>query len=335
MERSKELQKKENEFSKRFFYSILGVLFLNMLLSVWSNYVGYTLYVVPTYLFVILCILAIYTGLLLYKVKYNFRAVFIIVLCVFFILFTYLSLILSNISEVIFLYYFPVVALFLMLTDFKKTLLFTLAIMVLCYVLPKISLSLGISLDKSVFEGNHQALKFKEYEVVTISTFYTFFILYYMVKFIEIKNKTSTEGETDPSVEIPAFSLNVADASPLREEDSRVERLQHLYNRIIILFEEEKPFQYPEFNIRTLADKVNSNTSYVSAALNKMGNKKFNQLVNEYRIEQVKILMKENVHYKFTLEHIYTNAGFSSQSTFNRIFKEHTGLTPTEYIERL
>ncbi|WP_262149490.1 helix-turn-helix domain-containing protein [Chryseobacterium foetidum] len=178
-------------------------------------------------------------------------------------------------------------------------------------------------------------MKFKEYEVVTISTFYTFFILYYMVKFIEIKNKTSTEGETDPSVEIPAFSLNVADASPLREEDSRVERLQHLYNRIIILFEEEKPFQYPEFNIRTLADKVNSNTSYVSAALNKMGNKKFNQLVNEYRIEQVKILMKENVHYKFTLEHIYTNAGFSSQSTFNRIFKEHTGLTPTEYIERL
>lgn len=41
------------------------------------------------------------------------------------------------------------------------------------------------------------------------------------------------------------------------------------------------------------------------------------------------------MHQKFTLEHIYKEAGFSSQSTFNRIFKEQTGITPSEYIENL
>ncbi|WP_353886233.1 helix-turn-helix domain-containing protein [uncultured Chryseobacterium sp.] len=31
--------------------------------------------------------------------------------------------------------------------------------------------------------------------------------------------------------------------------------------------------------------------------------------------------------------YIYTEAGFTSQSTFNRVFKQLEGITPSEYME--
>ncbi|MCU7617949.1 helix-turn-helix domain-containing protein [Chryseobacterium sp. PBS4-4] len=95
----------------------------------------------------------------------------------------------------------------------------------------------------------------------------------------------------------------------------------------------EKPYQCPKFNIRKLAELLETNTTYVSKALNVFGEKKFNQLVNELRIEQVKNDIVTNEHQKFTLEYIYTRAGFRQQSTFNRMFKEQTGMTPSDFID--
>ncbi|WP_410566018.1 helix-turn-helix domain-containing protein [Bacillus sp. SIMBA_033] len=33
--------------------------------------------------------------------------------------------------------------------------------------------------------------------------------------------------------------------------------------------------------------------------------------------------------------YIYTEAGFSNQATFNRVFKSIEGITPSEYINRI
>jgi AraC-like DNA-binding protein len=32
--------------------------------------------------------------------------------------------------------------------------------------------------------------------------------------------------------------------------------------------------------------------------------------------------------------YIYTEAGFSNQSTFNRVFKQIEGITPSEYFQK-
>ena len=120
----------------------------------------------------------------------------------------------------------------------------------------------------------------------------------------------------------------------MEEDESFIntDKYQYLYDRIIHSLENDKLYQDPEFNIRKLAVILDSNSTYVSRALNKIGDKKFNQLINDYRIEQVKAEIKNKMHLKFTIGHIYRNAGFSQQSTFNRIFKEHTGFTPSDYI---
>jgi AraC-like DNA-binding protein len=35
-----------------------------------------------------------------------------------------------------------------------------------------------------------------------------------------------------------------------------------------------------------------------------------------------------------TLMHIYSEAGFKNQSTFNKVFKKIEGVTPSEYIQK-
>jgi len=84
-----------------------------------------------------------------------------------------------------------------------------------------------------------------------------------------------------------------------------------------------------------LSKTLKTNSTYISKALNQVGNKKFNVFVNQYRIQQVIEDLDNKKHKKHTLEHIYTKAGFTQQSTFNRVFKEFIGVTPTEYIDKL
>uniref|UniRef100_UPI0025BC075A helix-turn-helix domain-containing protein n=1 Tax=Chryseobacterium sp. TaxID=1871047 RepID=UPI0025BC075A len=52
----------------------------------------------------------------------------------------------------------------------------------------------------------------------------------------------------------------------------------------------------------------------------------------EYRVNFVKKLIKESDMKKITLMNIYTEAGFSNQATFNRVFKQLEGITPSKYI---
>ncbi|MCD4696832.1 MAG: helix-turn-helix domain-containing protein [Bacteroidales bacterium] len=57
--------------------------------------------------------------------------------------------------------------------------------------------------------------------------------------------------------------------------------------------------------------------------------------VNNYRVEEVKRLMAEGKHEHYTLLAIALEAGFNSKSSFNRIFKEFTGSTPSHYKKTL
>lgn len=58
----------------------------------------------------------------------------------------------------------------------------------------------------------------------------------------------------------------------------------------------------------------------------------FYHFVNQMRIDKSKTLLK-TITPQFSIESVVTVAGFNSRSTFYRVFKEYTGMTPTEYIK--
>ncbi|MDP3682733.1 MAG: helix-turn-helix domain-containing protein, partial [Ignavibacteria bacterium] len=61
----------------------------------------------------------------------------------------------------------------------------------------------------------------------------------------------------------------------------------------------------------------------------------FYKFINKYRIEEVKKLFSDPSRKDYTILAMAYEAGFPSKSSFHNIFKNFTGLTPTEYRNRL
>ncbi|MGH1519005.1 helix-turn-helix domain-containing protein [Chryseobacterium sp. JK1] len=94
-------------------------------------------------------------------------------------------------------------------------------------------------------------------------------------------------------------------------------------------------FTNPSIKISSLCSDLNTNVNYLSRAIDHKGYKNFNQYINSLRIDYVKNLIEKSDLTKVTLMYIYTEAGFTSQATFNRVFKQFEGTTPSDYITSL
>ena len=88
-----------------------------------------------------------------------------------------------------------------------------------------------------------------------------------------------------------------------------------------------------KLGLNDLADEIDITPNQLSALLNDMIGKSFYDYVNEYRIEEVKRRLVDPNQKKKILA-VAWECGFNSKSAFNRIFKAHTGLTPTEFQKK-
>lgn len=93
--------------------------------------------------------------------------------------------------------------------------------------------------------------------------------------------------------------------------------------------ESEKPYVNPDFKLMDLRAVLPMNRTYLSQFINNTYGCPFYEFVNNYRVEEAKRLMYECPELK--MADIATRAGFSSQSTFTKIFTKKTGLTPSEW----
>ncbi|MFV8363192.1 helix-turn-helix domain-containing protein [Flavobacterium sp. ZT3P35] len=103
-------------------------------------------------------------------------------------------------------------------------------------------------------------------------------------------------------------------------------------SKIETLIQEEKLYQNPELTLTDLAKKLETNASVISKTINQGFLMNFNDYINNFRIEAVKISLSNGEHKKSTLLGIAYDCGFNSKATFNRAFKKNTGITPKEYI---
>lgn len=80
---------------------------------------------------------------------------------------------------------------------------------------------------------------------------------------------------------------------------------------------------------KAIADKLNISEVYLRKIFSKHLNKSPKQFILEYRIQKAKFLLTDTA---FTVTTIAKKCGFASVYHFSRIFKEKTGVTPTQYI---
>ncbi|MDO3644205.1 ABC transporter permease [Mucilaginibacter sp. L3T2-6] len=90
-------------------------------------------------------------------------------------------------------------------------------------------------------------------------------------------------------------------------------------------------YQDPDLTLTSLAEKLDLTTHELSRIINQGLKKSFSDFINEYRVAGVIRKMNDPAYDRITLIGMAYDSGFNSKSTFNRIFKEVTGLSPAEY----
>lgn len=337
----KELNTIRKQFGRNLVYSLLSIFLIYISVFLWLQRTHPDLPQITLSVHILSFVATGYASYLFSKAQINFTTRYTIIGVSFFCLVFYLSLVLCHISNTIYYFYLPIVFLVLCISDFKKTFVVAVCFTILSIYTKSISKLLLIPQPASLSVFNWQILNMLDWFNVLVVAYLSFFLLYYYVEFKKtetilvhkLSQKTVLQQE---SLQLSNSKvLEISSAANINSEDSKDDKLNVLYQKIISSFEEQNPYQDPNFCIKTLADMLETNTTYVSRALNVYGKKNFSTLVNEYRIAEVKEGLAINLHEKFTLEYVYSKAGFTKQPTFNRVFKEQTGITPSEYIEKL
>lgn len=107
--------------------------------------------------------------------------------------------------------------------------------------------------------------------------------------------------------------------------------LNDLGNKLIDLMQREKPFLRAGLKIADIAEKMNIPSHHVSQILNQKLKTGFYEFVNEYRINEAKCRLKDERYSHYKIQAIAEDVGFKNKASFNRIFKDCTGQTPSEY----
>ncbi len=96
-----------------------------------------------------------------------------------------------------------------------------------------------------------------------------------------------------------------------------------------------KVFLNPNLELRDLALELEISNQKLTTFINQNLKTNFQSLINSYRIKEFKNRIEQRDFEKYTLLSIAMDCGFNSKSSFNRIFKQSEGCTPTQYMKRI
>jgi len=156
-----------------------------------------------------------------------------------------------------------------------------------------------------------------------IHVYYPFYIFFAVITVWTaaaafLRPQAGVTAQTPPSFK-PTLSTE------LREKGARLRRS----------VEANGYYQDPELSLSSLAEKLGLHPHELSRIINMALKKNFNDFINEYRIRDVISKMQDPAYNHMTLLGIAFEAGFNSQSTFSRIFKQLTGKSPAEFKNSL
>jgi AraC-like DNA-binding protein len=93
----------------------------------------------------------------------------------------------------------------------------------------------------------------------------------------------------------------------------------------------QRPWLDADLTLEQLAGKLGLRPKVLSRAINEGLGRNFFELVNHYRIEEAKRLLTDPADKKITVLEVLYEVGFNSKSSFNTLFKQDTGMTPSEF----
>ncbi len=107
-----------------------------------------------------------------------------------------------------------------------------------------------------------------------------------------------------------------------------------MFENLSEVMQTQKPYLNPDLKIHDLAKLINAPSHLLSEYINKKLNINFFEFINQYRVNEFKVRVHCQEYEKFTLFAIALDVGFNSKASFNRIFKQQTQMTPSQYKKK-
>lgn len=109
------------------------------------------------------------------------------------------------------------------------------------------------------------------------------------------------------------------------------EEISELSSELTRILKEEKLYLKEDLTLGMLAEAMHFSEKRLSAFINQHMNTTFYDLVNKYRIASVKEKLRSSKYDNYTFLGIANESGFKSKSSFYRIFKKETGVSPAQF----
>ncbi|WP_289393455.1 AraC family transcriptional regulator [uncultured Phocaeicola sp.] len=104
-----------------------------------------------------------------------------------------------------------------------------------------------------------------------------------------------------------------------------------LYKYVLYYLEVRQVFLDPKLSLNKLSDMIETNQTYLSNVVNRYFGCHLKDLLNKYRVEYAKELLRSG---KCPLEELPQRCGFLSRSTFYTSFKKVAGASPKKYMKQ-
>jgi AraC-like DNA-binding protein len=106
---------------------------------------------------------------------------------------------------------------------------------------------------------------------------------------------------------------------------------ERIVAQLLEIMEKKKPYTDPLLTLSQLAEMIAVSPHNLSEVINSRLKKNFYDLINGYRIEQIKKDLSDPAKSQLKILSLAFDAGFNSKATFNTLFKENTGQTPSDF----
>lgn len=185
------------------------------------------------------------------------------------------------------------------------------------FTLTTIAICFGVSYLATVFSLQGSTQWSAAAMVVVLAT-----LLYYIGAFVLRSLK-------DPRL----FAASTIDEEVLRPTSRTLEASEKevITQKLRLAIERDHLHLQAGITVDGLAAKMEVPPRKVSQYLNDVLGRSFFDYINHLRIEEAQRILRDSDDPKLTVQEVMYQVGFSSKSSFNTIFRQATGMTPTAY----
>ncbi|RXG15950.1 AraC-like DNA-binding protein [Leeuwenhoekiella aestuarii] len=173
----------------------------------------------------------------------------------------------------------------------------------------------------------------ENYSAISISVVLTLLLAYQFFKRYTYKKRFQHLMETRAGDSEDKKNSAVESAS--QALDISNELVAEILTKLEV-FEKSKGFLNKDLKLSTLANQLETNSTYLSKTINAKKGKNFSTYLKDLRIEYAVKLLKSNRKLRsYTITAIAHEVGFKSSESFSKAFFSKTGIYPSYFIKQL